>query len=257
MRTIYPTPSFSDGYQYKLVDSTFIHAIHLARECGTWNYVLGVSFQENQDEIKWYLVSDPKGLFKKLTDPKQSPGFTFNNSVKGKPFETTNVPKDNTKYIDESLAKVKKDVAALDTQYNRNTSPEAIRLLEAWKQRLNAQGAPKTNAKGFTVPKVDPTPLPKDSGPCTQSGYGALLDVCQDTAKSSCISYLAMGYNRQYKNFVVYFALKTQSTNILAFTTDDASTYRNWTNAESLGRFYNRNIKQIENVFSVRAAAKA
>lgn len=258
VRTSYPTPSFSDGYQFKIVDSTFIHAIHLARSSGNWTYNLGVSFQSNQDEIKWYIVSDPKALYKKLTDPKQSPGFTFNNSVKGKPFETTNVLTGSNKYIDESLAKVKKDVGALVTEYNRNTSPEAIRLLEAWKQRLNAQVAPvKTPTKRFAVPKINPTPLPKDPGPCTQSGYGVLLDVYQDTAKSCCIHYLALGYNRQAKNFVVYFALKTNKLDIQAFFTDNASVYRDWTNAVSLGRFYNRSIKLQQNVFSVRGAAKA
>lgn len=256
MRTSYPTPAFSDGYQFKLVDSTFIHAIHLARNVsgwGNWTYNLGVSFQSNQDEIKWYTVKDPKALYNKLTDPKQSPGFTFNNSVKGKPFTTTQV-------VD------KPSLSSKSNSYNLNTKPEAIKLLEAWKERLNAQLAPKTNVakkveqpilKGFAVPKIDPTPLPKAAGTVSQSGYGALLDVCQRVYESSCISYLALGYNRTDQNFVVYYALKTDPQNILAFFTDDARDYRNWSKFESLGRYYNRNIKYIKDSFSVRAAAKA
>ena len=244
MRTSYPTPAFSDGYQFKLVDSTFIHAIHLARSTGTWAYNLGISFQNNQDEIKWYIVKDPKGLYKKLTDPKQSPGFTFNNSVKGKPFDTT--------WVVDTPNKPKE----VPQGYNINTKQSTIDLLEAWKAELNAKRAQvKTNEKGFAIPKVDPTPLPTAPVYTGQSGYGSLLDVCQKVSESSCISYLALGYNRAAKNFVVYFALKSDTTNVLAFFTDKASVYRDWSSAESLGRFYNRSIKFRENVFSVRAAA--
>ena len=265
MRTSYPTPSFSDGYQYKLVDSTFIHAIHLARSSGNWTYNLGVSFQSNQDEIKWYIVNDPKALYKKLTDPKQSPGFTFNNSVKGKQYTTTQVNElkgyvDCTNYA-HAPKKVKPFCGHTDhtedgidpPKYNKNTSPEAIRLLEAWKAQLNAKVTPK----GFAIPRIDPTPLPTAPVYTGQSGYGSLLEVCQRVGESSCISYLAMGYNRTDKNFIVYFALKTKPHDVLAFFTDNASVYRDWTSATSLGRFYNRSIRFQQDVFSVRGAAKA
>ena len=253
MRTSYPTPAFSDGYQFKLVDSTFIHAVHIARTNGSGNYCLGISFQKDQDTICWYIVKDPVATYKKLTDPKQSPGFTFNNSVKGKKFNALPVYEKpfNTKYDNYKEEPQK---------YNVNTKDAAKKLLEAWKAELNKPVAPKLIPKPATAyiyPKVDPTPLPKDPGYQTQSGYGTLLDVCQKVGNSSCISYLALGYNRLDKNFVVYFALKTKPHDVLAFFTDDASDYRDWTNAESLGRFYNRSIKLHQDVFSVRWVAQA
>jgi hypothetical protein len=243
MRTSYPTPTFSDGYQYKLVDSTFIHAVHIARTVGNGNYCLGISFQKDENTICWYVVKDPVAVYKKLTDPNQSPGFTFNNSVKGKKFNALHVY-DKAGYSTEYKEPQK---------YNVNTKEATKKLLEAWKAELNKPVAPK-----LVKPKADLTPLPKDPGYVGQSGYGTLLEVYQECGKSSCISYLALGYNRKDKNFVVYFTLKSQGAqNMQAFFTDDASVYRDWTNAESLGKYYNRNIRYVEDTFSVRAAAKA
>ena len=270
MRTSYPTPTFSDGYQFKLVDSTFIHAVHLARTVGTGNYCLGITFQSNEDSISWYVVKDPVATYKKLTDPKQSPGFTFNNSVKGKKFHALPVyEKPNKSYYGQTdhtedgidpkkfFGLSDKASAGVGKKEQANTLVEGWKArLEAWKATLNAPV--KTNAKGLAIPKVDNTPLPKDPPYAGQSGYGTLLDVCQKVANSSCISYLALGYNKKDKNFVVYFTLKSQGAqNMQAFFTDDASVYRCWTSAESLGRYYNKFVKVQENIFSVRGAAKA
>lgn len=234
MRTQYPVPSFADNYQYKLVDSTFIHAIHLAKSKGNWTYSLGVSFQDNQDEIKWYIVNDPVGLYKKLTDPTKSPGFTFNNSVKGKQYTTAPV-------VDKQPSKpssLQKNLDTIKENMERKlfSGKEEEELLAAFYEKLRA--------KQKESPKVE-----------FVSTYGPLLDTAQKT--SSCIGYLALGFNKTTKGFVIYYALKTKPHDVYAIETDDANVYRDWISSESLGKYFNRWIKGMNRVLLKSRVASA
>jgi hypothetical protein len=96
---------------------------------------------------------------------------------------------------------------------------------------------------------------PKSSGVAVNeyNGYGPLLDVCQRV--SSCLGYLALGFNRVTKGLVIYYAIKNNS-DVYALQTNDATLYQEWIKAESLGRYFNRNIKRLGAV-NVRRNAKA
>jgi hypothetical protein len=223
MRTTYPTPSFSDQYNFKLVDSTFIHAVHLAKSKGSWTYSLGISLQKEQDTIYWYIVNDAQGLYRKLTDPKKSPGFTYNNSVKGKQYTKQEV-------VDKAIP--------AKTTTSTNFKLDEIESYWAGKK---SQPIPKAPEKPAKVEYV--------------STYGPLLDTVNK--QSSCIAYLGLGYNRSSKGFVIYYALKNNVHNVYAIETDDASIYRGWVNSESLGRYFNQVIRKFKPVLLKTLVAPA
>lgn len=209
MRTTYPTPSFSDQYVYKLVDSTFIHAVHLAKSKGSWTYSLGISLQKEQDTIYWYIVNDAQGLYKKLTDPKKSPGFTYNNSVKGKQY----------------------------------TKQEVVDNKPIWPKTYAVK--PTVLVPASAIPKAPVAPKPPAKIEYV-STYGPLLETSNKS--SSCIAYLGLGFNKTSKGFVIYYALKNNVHNVYALETDDASIYRGWVNSESLGRYFNQVIRKFKPV---------
>jgi hypothetical protein len=357
MRTSYPLPKFASTYGFKLVDSSFIHAIHLAQakdqryiQNGGW--ILGVSFQVDQDTIKWYDVKSPYELFYKLTDPKQSPGFTFNNSVKGKPFGATKVnevvttPIDSIPKIDPNVHKGalsntykephkccggkcqvapmyldyfldgnlplpkgkykvpggkwtlefdhevlpnsneykslqqlygKSQVTSDKYQYapwevpdKKAVYQDAIASKETLKQRtekLIKESAEywspenvKARQKAFEAKKAEMARLKQEeiddikasNAKADSVSYGPLLDTCYK--ESSCIGYLALGFNRAKKNFVVYYSIKGSPHNIMAFFTDDGALFRDWTNSDSLGKFYNTYIKGVQQTFLLRGS---
>ena len=250
MRTTYPTPSFAINYRYKLVDSTFIHAVHFAESKGSYTYTLGISLQSDTDTILWYILKDPLAVWQRITDPKQSPGFVYNNSVKGK-------------------------------QYTKQVVVEKVKP-ESWKIEANNSGWKVAYDNLLSDKKVTPKPLssylkeekehvccgkcndnkapatvhvnPKGSGVVNQyNGYGPLLDVCSKA--SSCLGYLALGFNRDTKGLVIYYAIKNNH-DVYALQTDDATLYREWVKSDSLGRYFNRNIKRL-GATNVRRAAKA
>ena len=243
MRTSYPTPSFANNYKFKLVDSTFIHAVHIAESKGSYTFTLGISLQSDPDVILWYILKDPLAVWQRITDPKQSPGFVYNNSVKGK-------------------------------QYTRQTVVEKVKP-ESWKIESSPNGAWKVAYESLLgEKKVTPKPLasylkeekehvccgkcndhkaPIVVTPTQYNGYGPLLDVCSKA--SSCLGYLALGFNRDTKGLVIYYAIKNNS-DVYALQTTDATLYQNWIKSDSLGRYFNRNIKRLGAV-NVRRAAKA
>lgn len=256
MRTNYPVPSFSDQYKFQLVDSTFIHAVHLAKSKGSWTYSLGVSLQSDQDTIYWYIVKDPVGVYNRLTDPKKSPGFTYNNSVKGKQYTKQQVvdkpqfvqcdkpngpgriyPKPLSSYIDP-LANEKKVGPT-------NLNQELTELAAYWEKKAREEEKAQVPKCTFPQP-INPLP-PKPKVVQFESGYGPLLDTCQNIY-SSCIAFLALGYNRAGKGLVIYYALKSKPNDVIAVETDDAGLYREWAGSHSLGQYYNRHIKGMTSV---------
>jgi hypothetical protein len=292
MRTSYPVPSFSDGYQYKIVDSTFIHAVHIARSKGTNTYTLGISLLKDQDTIIWYIVKEPLALYHRLTDPKQSPGFIFNNSVKGKQntkqavVDKKVVPKPLSSYLntDKPIAKAEKKVAPSShvahgpdidgccgkcqgniIDAGGMSISQVYDMLE--KIILNRKCDPVSNPcpvetyKGptsFAVPKENklPEPSKKEVEKVNPSfSYGPMLDAYGDCGKSSCISYLALGYNKAAKGLVVYYSL-TKSSDVHAIETDDITLYRDWIESDSLGKFYNEFIRYVNPGKLLRSCAK-
>lgn len=243
MRTSYPTPSFSDQYTFKIVDSTFIHAVHLAKSKGSWNYCLGVTMQDDQNTIFWYIVKDPVAIYNRLTDPKKSPGFTFNNSVKGKQYTKQTVvdkpyiaPKPLSSYLGE-LPKIDPE-----TEKDARTLIEAYWSKKAKEEEKAPVPAPKAEPLvSWTAQQVVP---PKPKVIQFESGYGPLLDTCQNI-NSTCIAFLGLGYNRAGKGLVIYYALKSKPQDVIAVETDDAGLYREWTQSHSLGQYYNRHIKGL------------
>ena len=273
MRTNYPTPSFAIRYDYQLVDSTFIHAVHFAVTKGSYNSTLGISLQSDPDTILWYILKDPGAVWRRITDPKQSPGFVYNNSIRGKQYTKQEVV-DKTPFI----------------QCDKPNGPGRIypkplsSYLEAPKKHVCC-GGKNCQVEGKTVVKngvaqlefetkistTQPTSFspvqlkekapatvhvnPKGSGVAVNeyNGYGPLLDVCNRT--SSCLGYLALGFNRVTKGLVIYYAIKNNN-DVYALQTNDATLYQEWIKAESLGRYFNRSIKRLGAV-NVRRAAKA
>lgn len=269
MRTNYPVPSFSDQYKFQLVDSTFIHAVHLAKSKGSWTYSLGVSLQSDQDTIYWYIVKDPVGVYNRLTDPKKSPGFTYNNSVKGKqytkqqvvdkpqwyapagldrsnvvkpPFIQCDKPNSPSRIYPKPLSSY---IDAPDTAKKAgptNLSQELTELAAYWEKKAREEEkAPVPVSKGFA--SIVP---PKPQVIQFESNYGPLLDTFQ--CNSTCINFLGLGYNRAGKGLVIYYALKTKPTDVIAIETDDAGLYREWTQSSSLGQYYNRHIKGMTSI---------
>ena len=299
MRTSYPVPSFSDGYQYKIVDSTFIHAVHLARSKWSSTLSLGVSLLKDQDTILWYIVKEPLAIYHRLTDPKQSPGFVFNNSVKGKQstrqsvsdkpqykqIETKNgalvYPKPLSSYLnaDKPIAKAqpKKVVPSSHIAHGKDlenhvdlgvmsvTQVQSIlkQLAQAWSYKVpvstpcpvETYTAQQVN---YIAPKENKLPEPsrKEVEKVNASfSYGAMLDVYHDCGKSSCISYLALGYNKAAKGLVVYYSLN-KSSDVYVIETDDITLYRDWIESDSLGKFYNECIRYGEKSKLLRSCAK-
>ena len=240
MRTNYPTPSFAITYDYKLVDSTFIHAVHLALTKGSYNSTLGISLQLDPETILWYILKDPDAVWRRITDPKQSPGFVYNNSVKGKQY---------TKQV-----VVEKNPWKATTNLDLGVKPLSSYLTtEKPKTECMCGGKCQNHLKAKAPATVHVNP--KGSGVAVNeyNGYGPLLDVCQ--RDSSCLGYLALGFNRNTKGLVIYYAIKNNS-DVYALRTNDATLYQEWIKAESLGRYFNRSIKRLGAV-NVRRAAKA
>lgn len=240
MRTSYPTPSFAITYDYKLVDSTFIHAVHLALTKGSYNSTLGISLQSDPETILWYILKDPDAVWRRITDPKQSPGFVYNNSVKGKQY---------TKQV-----VVEKNPWKATTNLDLGAKPLSSYLTtEKPKTECMCGGKCQNHLKAKAPATVHVNP--KGSGVAVNeyNGYGPLLDVCQ--RDSSCLGYLALGFNRNTKGLVIYYAIKNNS-DVYALRTNDATLYQEWIKAESLGRYFNRSIKRLGAV-NVRRAAKA
>lgn len=240
MRTLYPCPTFANHYDFKLVDSTFIHAVHLAYRKGNDGAMFGVSFQSDEDSINWYDVKNPEAVYVKMTNPKLSPGFTFNNSVKGKKFSTIKVndnPVRRTFNVDAG-----------------NVSPKVAQgVMEMMKARLNQNGAatPPITSDPFIQcdkPNGPGRMYPKPVKVEYESSFGPLLDTCSNYQNSSCMSYIAMGYNKFTKGLVIYYALKSKMTDVYAVEVMDATIYTNWLKADSLGRYYNQVIKKLNPV---------
>ena len=273
MRTSYPVPSFCDSYQYKIVDSTFIHAVHLAKSKGSNTYTLGVSMIKEQDTIIWYIVKDPITVYSRLTNPKLSPGFVFNNSVKGKQNTKQTVvdkkvavkPLSSYLNTDKPIAKAQPQVVKsgccgkchsnenhIDLGTMSITQVQAILKQLAQALEYNKKdpvstpcpvttwvATPKTS---FVAPKE--TKLPEPSKKEVQSfSYGPMLDVYNNCGKSSCIAYLALGYDKASKGLVIYYSLKSCMTDVYAIQTDDITLYRDWIEADSLGKFYNEYVR--------------
>lgn len=203
MRTSYPTPSFADIYRYTIVDSTFLHAVHLAKSKGNWTYTVGVSFLNNPEEIVWYVnVKDPEGVYARLADPRKSPGFTFNNTLKGKQYtkqEVVNKPKASGW---TSVQPLRPELRAGPDKPVAPKQPEKVEFV---------------------------------------STYGPLLATCQKP--SSCIGYLALGYDSKNIGLVIYYALKNKPHDVYALEIENINEYKLWTTAESLGKYYNRYVK--------------
>lgn len=292
MKTNYVRPFGSTHYEFKLVDSSFIHAIHYAM----WNhnvpYKLGVSLLSNPEHITWYNVHNPVGVYSKLTNPHNSPGFVFNNSVRGKPnttFPQGFFPKqddvthiDNKPYLNhadrkdvyehtvgtkESRKKVVEELTnSLNAWLNPNETNVSVR--EAASKRvmdaLNTKELdeavnsmkynPTTdvhnedtvnvvlkNVKTGSTVAVSSLKNVSANGLNASFKFGVLLDTCQKS--SSIISYLALGFNQATKGFVIYYSIKNKP-GLYTIVTDVANVYRNWCNAESLGRHFNKTIKK-------------
>jgi hypothetical protein len=364
MRTNYPTPKFSKEYQFKLVDSTFIHAIHLARAANPrYNkhkgYILGISFQADQDTIKWYDVKkDPCVLYNDMINPKKSPGFIFNNSVKGSPIEVTRVDQEEAvEWMNKALTGLPSNSYitelknSLSNTYNKEsphkccgkcekpingdlayylkhnlsipigkyslpngkwtleitqvTEPNSImykhlqqivtdhkeivgtnkkeiyqdtiasketqqqrtqrlkKEMESYWSPANVKAREEARKYGtlyeyesknsWSLDKSSITKM-EDQAKKDSVSYGPLLDTC--IKGSSCISYLALGYNRKDKNFIIYYSLKSEPRNILAFFTDDGGLFRDWSKSESLGKFYNEFVMGMYDTFSLIGAVK-
>lgn len=289
MRTSYPIPTFSNGYQYKIVDSTFIHAVHIARSKGSDTLTLGISLLKDQDTILWYIVKDPISVYNRLTDPKQSPGFVFNNSVKGKQHTKQTVvdkkvvPKPLSSYLntDKPIAKAEKKVVpsnhvahGVDIEHaccgkckGNSIDAGGMSISQVYDivnriihtHKLNPVSTPcpveTYNAPAnYIAPKEMKLPEPSKKEVPSFS-YGQLLDVYNDCCKSSCISYLALGYNKAAKGLVIYYSLN-KSNDVHVIETDDITLYRDWIEAHSLGKFYNEFVRYQTPGKLLRSCAK-
>lgn len=221
MRTQYPMPTFAITYDYRILDSTFIHAVHLAARRGNDGYMLGVSFQSDENTINWYDVKDPIGIYKRMVDPKKSPGFTFNNSVKNKKYSAIKVNDNPIKRVVDAP-----DRAVLKVDAGNATPDIAKKMVEDYKQKIMNK-----------PPVIE-----------FQSSYGPLLDTCGNLKGSSCINYLALGFNRATKGFVIYYALKSKIQDVYAVETMDATLYPEWIAQDSLGKYFNQVIKKLKPV---------
>lgn len=272
MRTNYPTPSFAIRYDYQLVDSTFIHAVHFAVTKGSYNSTLGISLQSDPDTILWYILKDPDAVWRRITDPKQSPGFVYNNSIRGKQYTKQVVVEKNSWRASTSLEpgfmrqdnswKIEtKPNGSWNVAYDGKTSDNKV-VVKPLSSYLTTE-KPKTECmcggkcQNHLKEKAPATVHvnPKGSGVVVNeyNGYGPLLDVCNRT--SSCLGYLALGFNRVTKGLVIYYAIKNNN-DVYALQTNDATLYQEWIKAESLGRYFNRSIKRL-GAINVRRAAKA
>jgi len=283
MRTSYPNPSFSVNYQYKIVDSTFIHAVHIAESKGNHTYTLGISLLKDQDTIIWYIVKEPLALYRRLTDPKQSPGFIFNNSVKGKQNTKQAVvdkkvavkPLSSYLNADKPIAKAEPKKVAhgedIDGCCGKCHGKEnhvdlgTMNITQA--QSILKQLA---NAWAYKAPVSNPCPVNTYTAPSNTSwiapagvklpnvsfSYGPMLDTYNNCGKSSCIAYLALGYNKNAKSLVIYYSLASKSTDVFVIETDDITLYRDWINADSLGKFYNEFVRHSEPGKLLRSCAK-
>ena len=271
MRTSYPVPSFSDEYSYKIVDSTFIHAVHLAKSKGSKRiYTLGISLLKDQDTIIWYIVKDPQSIFLRLTDPKQSPGFVFNNSVKGKQntkqvvVDKKVVPKPLSSYLNTTKPVDKDHVCCGRCQQHKNDLLKTLAQEALNYSKPVSTPCPVTtwtaNLKtSFIAPKETKLPPPsnKEIEKVKPSfSYGVMLDIYNNCGKSSCIAYLALGYNKAQKSLVVYYSLKSCMTDVYAIETDDITLYRDWIESDSLGKFYNDYVRHYEPGKLLRSCAK-
>ena len=254
MRTSYPTPSFAITYDYKLVDSTFIHAVHLALTKGSYNSTLGISLQSDPETILWYILKDPDAVWRRITDPKQSPGFVYNNSIRGKQYTKQVVVEKNPWKATTNLEQPQWFApAGLDRTKVTPKPLSSYLTTEKPKTECMCGGKCQDHLKAKAPATVHVNP--KGSGVVVNeyNGYGPLLDVCQ--RDSSCLGYLALGFDRVTKGLVIYYAIKNNS-GVYALRTNDATLYQEWIKAKSLGRYFNRNIKRLGAV-NVRRAAKA
>jgi hypothetical protein len=239
MRTSYPRPANHNNigyYEYKLVDSSFIHAIHYFDPYNTVGStrLIGVTFQDDQNTINWYNVRDALTIYQNLTNPKKSPGFVFNNSLRGKPFVpqkvvdkplVTGVNPYTQKVVDKPVTEIDWKITFGPTKWELVETPKPVK----------------------TVKKPVNKPVEIES-----KSYGVLLEQCNKL--SSCIKYLALGFNNATKGFVIYYAVDNSTTqqgatwqrNLRVIETDDASVYRDWVNAESLGKHFNKCIRHMD-----------
>jgi hypothetical protein len=238
-----------------------------------------------------------------LTDPKQSPGFVFNNSVKGKQHTKQTIvdkpqykqintkngasvyPKPLSSYLnaDKPIAKAEKKVAPsshvadidgccgkckgknhVDLGTMSATQAHSIlkQLAEVWGKKAPVSTPcpveTYTAPANYIAPKEMKLPEPsrKEVEKVNPSfSYGPMLDAYHDCGKSSCISYLALGYNKAAKGLVIYYSLN-KSSDIYVIETDDITLYRDWISADSLGKFYNEYIRHVEPGKLLRSCAK-
>lgn len=279
MRTYYPKPSFTSSYQFKLVNSSFIHAIHLAG-----SHSVGVSFIKDEDTIQWYVHNDPVGVYNKLTDPTKSVGFVFNNTLKGKQYTKTNVagsPKHAPVVGTPRNMPEERPIKTESVQVKPWVNPVSIRqekikaLADELVKRANdkleekktvgewpPKVVPKTPSekaleeisKIITQLVVDVTPKPNEVYvPNYANTTGPVLHVC--TKESSCIFYLALGFDTKTLENVIFYSLNSAPRDVYVIKGASLSTYKAWIK-DSLGKYYNSTIKHFTNSVLLRSLAK-
>ena len=300
MRTYYPKPSFAAySYKFKLVNSSFIHAVHLSDSNS-----VGLSFIKDEDTIQWYVHNDPVGVYNKLTDPTKSVGFVFNNTLKGKqytkttvagspkdalvgilrnmpserpvktesvqvkpwvnPFKLTEEPPVKPHYVDVKLAGMSQEnqeniKALADELVKRsNDKIEEKKTAGEWPPKVTtktpSEKALEDISKIITqlVQDVTPTrvtPIVPDYANTT----GPVLHVC--TKESTCIFYLALGFDTKTLENVIFYSLKSAPQDVYVIRSASLSTYKAWIK-DSLGKYYNSTIKHFTHSVLLRSLAK-
>lgn len=239
MRTYYPKPSFATkSYQFKLVNSSFIHAVHLAE---SWDsHSIGVSFIKDEDVIQWYVHSNSVNVYNKLTDTR-SVGFVFNNTLKGKQYTKTSVassPKDAPVISPKtSLAEKLQEMKKTAMQSVKTPSEKALEDISKILNQLVQDVTPK-------VPKTSPE---------YAFSTGPVLHVC--TKESTCIFYLALGFDTKTLENVIFYSLNSAPRDVYIIRNASLSTYKDWIK-DSLGQYYNKHIKHFTHSVLLRSLAK-
>jgi hypothetical protein len=252
MRTYYPKPSFATkSYQFKLVNSSFIHAIHLAQSLDSFS--VGVSFIKDEDVIQWYVHSNSVNVYNKLTDPTRSVGFVFNNTLKGKQYIKTTVassPKDAPVISPKtSLAEHLLKDASERLQEMKKTAMESVKTPS--EKALEDISKIITQLVQDVTPKV--TKVSLNSTPDYANTTGPVLHVC--TKESTCIFYLALGFDTKTLENVIFYSLNSAPGDVYIIRNASLSTYKDWIK-DSLGQYYNKHIKHFTHSVLLRSLAK-
>jgi hypothetical protein len=98
------------------------------------------------------------------------------------------------------------------------------------------------------TPKVVPTTTPDYA-----NTTGPVLHVC--TKESTCIFYLALGFDTKTLENVIFYSLKSAPTDVYVIRNALLSTYKDWIK-DSLGQYYNKHIKHFTHSVLLRSLAK-